>query len=168
MYGDGNKQLLEAMEYILTEEKASTNLVQFAKKDKISVIAFESKILAKWDTNDGTNTESLITNIKQEQVSGGTNIYRATTEALDILKDEDFNTYNCSIVLMTDGMSNQGKIEQLKDKYKSVNKDIPIYSIMFGDASKTQLQNIADLTNAKVFDGRTNLLEAFKQVRGYN
>jgi Ca-activated chloride channel family protein len=39
---------------------------------------------------------------------------------------------------------------------------------MFGSASSNQLDGIAQLTNAKVFDGRTNLLEAFKQVRGYN
>ena len=39
---------------------------------------------------------------------------------------------------------------------------------MFGDASSYQLDEIAKLSNAKVFDGRTNLLEAFKQVRGYN
>ena len=39
---------------------------------------------------------------------------------------------------------------------------------MFGDAEEEQLQDIADLTNAKIFDGKTNLLEAFKQVRGYN
>ena len=31
-----------------------------------------------------------------------------------------------------------------------------------------QLEDIADLSTGKVFDGRTNLLEAFKVVRGYN
>ena len=50
----------------------------------------------------------------------------------------------------------------------NVKKDIPIFSIMFGDASSVQLEEIAKLTNAKVFDGRTNLLRAFKEVRGYN
>ena len=46
--------------------------------------------------------------------------------------------------------------------------DIPIYSITFGDANEEQLDKIAELTNAKVFDGKTDLLKAFKQVRGYN
>ena len=48
------------------------------------------------------------------------------------------------------------------------NTKIPIYSIMFGGADESQLQPIANLTNAKVFDGKTNLVEAFKEVRGYN
>ena len=39
---------------------------------------------------------------------------------------------------------------------------------MFGQAVASELNDIADLSNAKVFDGRTNLLRAFKEVRGYN
>ena len=69
---------------------------------------------------------------------------------------------------MTDGASNTGSLRELERTYKSIGKDIPIFSIMFGDASSYQLEGIAELSNAKVFDGRTNLLEAFKQVRGYN
>ena len=69
---------------------------------------------------------------------------------------------------MTDGESNRGSINDLRNIYRSLGKDIPIYSIMFGSASSYQLEDIATLTNAKVFDGRTNLLEAFKQVRAYN
>ena len=36
------------------------------------------------------------------------------------------------------------------------------------EISYKELTEIAELTNAKVFDGRTNLLGAFKEVRGYN
>ena len=69
---------------------------------------------------------------------------------------------------MTDGASNTGSIYDLKNEYYKVGKDIPVFSIMFGSALSEQLENIAELTNAKVFDGRDNLLSAFKQVRGYN
>ena len=69
---------------------------------------------------------------------------------------------------MTDGASNYNRLYELTKLYKQIGKDIPIFSIMFGDAEEDQLQDIADLTNAKIFDGKTNLLEAFKQVRGYN
>ena len=69
---------------------------------------------------------------------------------------------------MTDGEANVGNFYELKYDYNIIKKDIPIYSIMFGDAKENQLIDIANLTNAKVFDGRTNLLEAFKEVRGYN
>ena len=168
MYGEGNKQLEEAMEYILDEKQASKNLLQFSEKDKISIIPFSGSILAKWHTDNGKDTAKLIKSIKNLDPTGQTNIYLASETGLDILKNEDTNKYNTSIILMTDGASNSGSLYQLQSKYKSIGKDIPIYSIMFGDASSYQLDGIAKLSNAKVFDGRTNLLEAFKQVRGYN
>ena len=168
MYGEGNKQLEEAMDYILDKDKASKNLLQFSEKDKISIIPFSGNILAKWHTDNGTDTSKLIKSIKNLNPTGQTNIYLASQTGLDILKSEDANKYNTSIILMTDGISNMGSFYQLKASYNSIKKDIPIYSIMFGDASSEQLDEIAKLTNAKVFDGRTNLLEAFKQVRGYN
>ena len=168
MYGDGNKQLVEAMNYILDKDKASKNLLQFSEKDKISIIPFSGSILAKWHTDNGIDTAKLIKSIKNLNPTGQTNIYLAAQTGLDILKREDANKYNTSIILMTDGVSNMGSFYQLKASYNSIKKDIPIYSIMFGDASSDQLDEIAKLTNAKVFDGRTNLLEAFKQVRGYN
>ena len=168
MYGDGNKQLVEAMNYILDKDKASKNLLQFSEKDKISIIPFSGSILAKWHTDNGIDTAKLIKSIKNLNPTGQTNIYLASQTGLDILKREDANKYNTSIILMTDGVSNMGSFYQLRTSYNSIKKDIPIYSIMFGDASSDQLDEIARLSNAKVFDGRTNLLEAFKQVRGYN
>ena len=168
MYGDGNEQLVKAMEFILDEKQASKNLLQFSEKDKISVVPFSGEILAKWHTDNGTDTSKLISAIKKLDPTGQTNIYLASQTALNILKNEDTNKYNTSIILMTDGVSNSGSLQQLQTSYYSIKKDIPIYSIMFGDASSYQLDGIARLTNAKVFDGRTNLLEAFKQVRGYN
>ena len=69
---------------------------------------------------------------------------------------------------MTDGEGNIGTFNSLEKVYKSVNKERPIYSITFGQASYDQLNKMAELSNGKVFDGRNNLLDAFKTVRGYN
>ena len=69
---------------------------------------------------------------------------------------------------MTDGMINVGSFNSLKKVYNKLDRKIPIYSITFGSADERQLEEIAELSNAKVFDGKTDLLEAFKKVRGYN
>ena len=168
MYGEGEKQLESAMQYILNEEEASKNLLQFSDKDKITVIPFNGELIDIWNTNNGTDTKKIIEKIIEQSPNAQTNIYIAVQTALEILKDEDTEKFNASIILMTDGESNRGKLENLQKTYKKVNKDIPVYSIMFGSASSNQLSQIATLTNGKVFDGRTDLLEAFKQVRGYN
>lgn len=168
MSGDGYNQLKEAMEYILTAEKASNDMLQFTSKDKISVIPFNGYILGKWHTDDGSNTKEILDNISNLRPSGATNIYETAEEAIELLKDEDMEKYNVSVILMTDGMSNVGSFRNFSKYYKYLNKDIPVYSIMFGDAYENELEDIADLTNAKVFDGKKDLLKAFKEVRGYN
>lgn len=136
-------------------------------KDKITIIPFNQDVIDVWQSKNGIDTDILINNIEELDVYGATNIYDSSIKALKILENET-KEYNTSIVLMTDGMSNYGSMQNLREQYNTIKKEIPIYSIMFGDADSSQLKSIAELTNAKVFDGRTNLLEAFKQVRGYN
>jgi len=167
MSGDGYKQLMNAMDYILTDE-AANDLLQFSDKDKIEVIPFGTSVLATWSTANGTDTQKILTNIHKLQPSGTTALYPAAQQALELLKDEDSNVYNSSIILMTDGQANVGSISDLRRSYLQNGKEIPIYSIMFGQADERQLQEIANLTNAKIFNGKTDLVRAFKEVRGYN
>ena len=75
---------------------------------------------------------------------------------------------NVSVIIMTDGLSNMGSFDDFKLRYEQEGMAVPFYSIMFGSAFEEELQDIAELTNAKVFDGKTDLLKAFKEVRGYN
>ena len=168
MSGNGHSDLVNAMSYILNEEEASEDLLQFASKDKITIIPFNGDVLEEWHTVNGVATQMLIDNILALKPQGATNIYDTSIRALEILSAEDLETYNPSIILMTDGMSNSGSYSKLSNKYRVLGKDIPIYSIMFGSAYESELNDIAKLTNAKVFDGKSDLLKAFKEVRGYN
>ena len=168
MKGNGHNDLVNAMSYILNEEKASEDLLQFAEKDKITILPFNGQIIREWYTEKGTDTGFLISNVLALEPKGATNIYDTSIRALEILAEEDLETYNASIILMTDGMSNSGSYSKLSSKYRAIQKDIPIYSIMFGNAYESELNDIAKLTNAKVFDGKSDLLKAFKEVRGYN
>ncbi len=167
MSGQGYAELNEAMQYILTEE-AANDFIQFSSKDKIEVIPFGSNVMASWNTEDGTKTQDLLKHISRMSPNGMTALYPAAMEALDKLATVDQNTYNTSIILMTDGLGNKGTYQELANKYKEIGREIPIYSIMFGQADEIQLEEIANLTNAKVFDGKTDLVKAFKEVRGYN
>lgn len=168
MYGDGNEELVAAMEYILNYDTASTNMLQFSYKDKISIILFGTNVLEPYTTSDGTKVNNLLSLIKSTDPIGSTNIYGSLNKALDALKYENSENYNLSIILMTDGLGNIGTFSDFKNKYNQINKDIPVYGILFGDADDYQLLEISKLTGGKVFDGKHNLLEAFKEVRGYN
>ena len=166
MYGKGNAQLISAMEYILTE-KAAEDFIQFSEKDKIDIIPFAGEVGEVKSATNG-NIEELLSYIKEIEPNGATALYPATIEALTVLENEDSEIYNTSIVLMTDGQANVGKFIELQNKYFGLNYKTPIYSITFGSASEKELNQIADMSNAKVFDGKTDLVKAFKEVRGYN
>ena len=167
MAGKGIKELTDSMDFILTE-KAANNFIQFSDKDKIDIVPFATKTMGIWSTQNGTQTEDILKRIKEQEPYGSTALYMAAQKGLEILKSEDQETYNCSIILMTDGNSNVGKYSDLENIYNSIKKEIPIYSIMFGSANQKQLQGIANLSKGKVFDGKTDLVKAFKEVRGYN
>ena len=168
MSGKGYTQLKEAMDYILDEQKASQDMLQFASKDKITIIPFNGKVIDVWNTDNGVNTKELIEKISTLKPSGSTNIYDTSKTALEELKNDDLNTYNVSVILMTDGMSNVGSYAEFSEYYNRLGKSIPVYSIMFGDAYEYQLDEIAQINKEKIFDGKTDLLQAFKEVRGYN
>ena len=167
MYGEGYNELMNAMDYILTD-KAANDFMQFSEKDKIDVIPFSGTILGTWSTNKGTETENILAQIHSLRPNGTTAIYPSAIEALKLLKDDDPEVYNSSVILMTDGMANVGTFNELEYEYAKIQKEIPIYSIMFGSADEYELEDIAELTHAKVFDGKTDLVKAFKEVRGYN
>ena len=168
MTGDGIEDLREAMHYILNAEEAGKDFIQFTSEDKIDIVSFESNVEVLGSTNNGTDTAGLLQAIDSKNPTGITALYPAAIRGIELLKDEDSSIYNTSIILMTDGQGNDGTFEQLTGAYSVVNKDIPIYSITFGQAESSQLEEIAELTNGKVFDGKEDLVEAFKEVRGYN
>lgn len=167
MYGDGKTELYGAMSYILDTEKSSNDLIQFSKNDNIYVLPFDIETRKVWKTFNGEKTYDLIMNINNEIPDGGTNIYQCVYDAFKILEGVS-NDYNKTVILMTDGASTTSSYSNLALYYDNNNLDIPVYSIMFGSATREQLDKLANLTNAKVFDGKTNLKSAFKEVRSYN
>lgn len=165
MYGEGMESLQEAMQYVLSDE-AKKSMIQFSSEDKIDVIAFGSNVRVI-GSSKGNNTERLLEEIKNYDFDGATSLYPAAAKAIELLSNET-SEYNGSVILMTDGEGNIGTFKDLENTYYKYNKDIPIYSITFGYADLEQLNKMAKLSNGKVFDGKSDLVNAFKTVRGYN
>ena len=94
-------------------------------------------------------------------------MYAAASYGLEMLQEYDLSQYTPAIILLTDGMSG-GSFEEFESAYQELGSEVPVFSIMFGDADESQLQELAEYTNARVFDGRENLTEAFRSVKGYN
>ena len=168
MYGDGLDQLKEAMNYILDKEQARKDRIQFSSSDKITIITFNKYVDSVSNTVGGDNTLELTEFVDNLEANGGTNIYDPSMRALDILASENPDVYTRTVILMTDGQSNAGTYNDLSRYYFGLNQNIPIYSITFGNADYNDLKQLANLTNAKVFDGKSGLKKAFEEVRSYS
>ncbi len=165
MYGEGIEELRNAMREILTTKDLT---ISFSDKDKIDVIPFGTGIIDVWSTSSGLSRAEILNKIETTDLDGSTALYLAALRAVGILANEEEDEYVTSVILMTDGQANVGTYRDFENGYRRANKEIPIYSITFGDADESELLEISTLTNGKVFDGKENLLYAFKKVRGYN
>lgn len=168
MEGEGNEQLVNAMEQLLIQENARQNYLQ-ASEDEVNIlIPFSGSVIDTYTAvGAGSEIENLYDTVRKQEVGGGTDMYKAAIQGLSMLKEYDLSQYTPAIILLTDGQSG-GSFEDFTQAYEELGAKVPVFSIMFGDADETQLKQLADYTNARVFDGRENLTEAFRSVRGYN
>ena len=168
MEGTGRAQMVEAMSQILIQENAEKNLLQASEHEVNILIPFEGYPRDIYTAvGNGSELESLYTQVEAEVATGGTDIYAAATEGLQQLGNYDLSQYTPAIILLTDGVSD-GSIDAFQTAYEAFGADVPVFSIMFGSADPTQLEELAELTHARVFDGREDLIGAFRSVKGYN
>ena len=149
---------------------------RFHNREQITFIPFDDKTDPPTDfTVAGSSTFPKIRAfVEHLQPRGGTAIYSSLIEAYKhaaAAQKADPSHYY-SIVLMTDGQNTAGAgVQAFLDYYKSLPPDakqIRTFTVLFGDASPEELNQIAGVTGGSVFDARdANLSAVFKEIRGY-
>ncbi len=172
MEGVGEQQLNNAMQTLLDQDKASQYFLQGTPDDITIVIAFNSEVITSWrvDGSDANDLLELYRLVRDQEVGGGTNIYAPVVQALNLMaeSDEELRTRFPAIILMTDGRSNEGSLDEVRTAFEQTGLDVPVFGITFGDADRSQLDALAELTSATVYDGSTNLIDAFRNAKGNN
>ena len=169
MKGEGNRQLTEAMAQILLPENAEKNLLQASENEVNIVVTFDGDVRAIYDIDNSEHLPLLYEDISAEEPGGGTDMYTAALKGITYAVDYyDPDDYCPAVIIMSDGASKTDSRDDFMEEYKAWGYDIPVFSIMFGDADDSQLSELAELTNARVFDGRNDLIGAFRSVKGYN
>ncbi len=169
MQGEGESQLEQAMEFLLTPERASEVLVQWSPGDRILVLPFDSYVRESF-TSSGTpaDQQALLGKVEAEAADGGTDMYACASEALaQIEATPDLGNFLPAIVIMTDGRTDGSSNQFLRD-WRGFTPRVPVFGITFGDADATQLEALAEATSARVFNGKADLAGAFRAARGYN
>ncbi len=169
---DGYNQIMEAMNQVLIPENASKNLLLGTSKDYTFVLPFSKQIITILQAEGNSDELTYLYNdLKQYNTLSATYMYEAIGKAIDILEENKdiLKDYSPAIVVLTDGRPNgEWSFEDLKEAYDDLDMDIPIFGIMFGDAQEEDLEEIATMSKARVFDGRNDMIKAFQNVKGYN
>ena len=165
----GLDQLKDAMSQILIQDNARKNLLQATEGEINIAILFDDGILdiLRADDISDESMQNLYDRIASYDTSGGTDIYNAAARALEEASKYPVEEYTPAIILMTDGKSSYHP-EYFDQAWERYGLDIPIFSITFGSADEKQLEELAEKTEGKVFDGTKDLTEAFRSVKGYN
>lgn len=166
MRGSGSKKLKEAMGTMLDQEAAQRYFMQRTSEDVTVVLPFSSSIKSRLrvEGNDGSELQSLLDQVNDTGAGGGTNIYQCLEEALSYTSTVP-EEYAVAIVLMTDGRSNKGSFSNFSAKLPQDRAEIvPVYSILFGDAKRGQLEEIAAATGGDIYDGRDGLIKAMRDA----
>ncbi len=53
-------------------------------------------------------------------------------------------------------------------KKSGIGKDIPVFTILFGKAKESQMSSLANEMSGRMFDGRKDVVKAFRKAKGYN
>ncbi len=170
MQGEGEAQLKAAMRSLLDPAAARRYLLQPSRRDVQVIVPFDAQPrgVAVGAGNAPESLAELRARVETEQSDGGTDMYQALTLALrELAGRPELGESFPAIVLMTDGKS-QGDAAAFRQLLGDQPNRIPVYAITFGEADDTQLKQVVAWMGGRVFDGRKDLLSAFRKARGYN
>ena len=173
MKGEGQRQLKEAMRLLLDTRLAREVLLQPSEKDVHIVVPFDGAPRDVWvaEGSDPGVLGALLDAILQAEAGGGTDIYEATAAAFRALEthEDRMRDYFPAVILMSDGKSkgSQGDLDRTLEQV-SFGYDVPIFTIAFGRADPSQLEALSERSSARYFDGKKDLVAAFRKAKGYN
>jgi Ca-activated chloride channel homolog len=152
----------------------------FRQREQITMVLFNSRVYQQRDftVNDVSSSSPDLAQIRDFvnslQAGGGTAIYDALETAYQTAardQQQDPDRYY-SIVLMTDGQNTAGHdashFLSTYNRLPAPVRSVKTFPILFGEAAPKELNQVADVTGGRVFDGRTaSLNTVFKEIRGY-
>lgn len=153
---------------------------RFRSREIITMLPFSSGVedVANFVVNDPTRQSSDMNAIRSYveglRAGGGTAIYTALLRAYEVVAaaySADPQRYY-SIVLMSDGENNEGiSYNEFVQAHRSLPPElqkVPVFTVLFGEANRSEMSGVAELTGGRLFDAKKEPLQTiFKEIRGY-
>jgi Ca-activated chloride channel family protein len=171
----GIDQLKLAMHTLLDTKIAEKYYIQPSEGDVSVIMPFSDvREYPYWEAtgNRPEDLAPLLSRVDVLQPGGRTDIYTPVIQAYRLIAArKDLADFSPSVIVMTDGESNTGASLSHLRSYAArlkLEQKVPVFSIEFGNANPTQLEALTGAFEGKVFDGRQDLVKAFREAKGYN
>lgn len=167
MIAKGWPDVVKGSQTIFDQSIAAQYYLQSHPDDITTVMVFNSNISGgPWEVagNDSAKLLGLYDNIRRHTPNDGTDMYTCINRAIQLFNQRAGENRKRLLILMTDGRSDEGGKDQAIRGLQTLG--VPAISIVFGDADKTQLQQLADATRGTVVD-QGNLVDALRTATGY-
>lgn len=156
-----------------TGADGTTSLLTFQPRETVHFVEFGSEIKSEKDLEvaadgDLSDVRSYVEGLATE---GNTAIYGTLQHSLERAAQSRSDDNVTSVVLFSDGENTDyPSIAEFSSWYEATPEvqGIPVYAILFGEASRAEMERLAELTGGRVFDSADgDLTAAFKEIRGY-
>ena len=183
MRGKRIEQVKNALEVLTGAETNSVTarFARFQRRERVVLVPFSStpwqpaRFAFEDAKSEADSYRALRDYAESLQAHGGTAIYSALQTAYILAQQELAHDPDrvVTVVLLTDGENTQGiPYEDFRARFDAgeggTAQMVRTFPILFGEASSSELDEIARLTGGRSFDGRhANLTNVFKEIRGY-
>ncbi len=156
-----------------TGADGTTSLLTFQPRETVHFVEFASEVKSEKDLEvaaDGDLSE-VRSYVEGLSTAGNTAIYGTLQRSLELAAQSRSDDNVTSVVLFSDGENTDyPSLAEFSSWYEATPEvqGIPVYAILFGEASRAEMEQLAELTGGRVFDAADgDLTSAFKEIRGY-
>ena len=156
-----------------TGADGTTSFLTFQPRETVHFVEFASEVKSEKDLEvaaDGDLSE-VRSYVEGLSTAGNTAIYGTLQRSLELAAQSRSDDNVTSVVLFSDGENTDyPSLAEFSSWYETTPEvqGIPVYAILFGEASRAEMEQLAQLTGGRVFDAENgDLTAAFKEIRGY-
>ena len=156
-----------------TGAEGTGSLLTFQPRETVHFVEFATSVKDERDITVGEdgNLSDVGDYVRGLVASGSTAIYGTLERSLELAARTRSDANVTSVVLFSDGENLESPdLAAFRSWYEATPEvhGIPVYAILFGEASRDEMEQLAELTGGRVFDAADgDLTAAFKEIRGY-
>jgi Ca-activated chloride channel family protein len=172
MAGFAEREVKRVLGLAIDPASAAGRFLQSGPRDQSYLVVYNDKVVKNWrlDNLSQEQLRDVLRHFDALPAQGKANPYTALAEAQTILARQPAGQALSSVILIPyDGSVAPGKtLTQVKQLWGGLRLEAPVMCLLFGEFPAVRLDEIAEATRGRIFDGRGDLAKALFAARSCN